>query len=178
MSNYDDGQTNLDILRIIEDFDHSSRIEKFQEQGFADYLRGMFAKENPFDADIFDEWINKTEPLTAFLVFSIKNLYADYNNMEVQLLFERKLKIKDKEGVELKCLFKTNSDPNEIGYALRLMRESRDLTQADVAYKLGKSSKAVQQAESGRASPTARTLQEYADVLGYEFEIGFVKLDQ
>jgi transcriptional regulator with XRE-family HTH domain len=56
---------------------------------------------------------------------------------------------------------------------VRLLRDLSDLTQAELADAAGTSQPTIAAYESGRKSPTLRTLRRLAEVAGFEATIGF-----
>ncbi len=58
-----------------------------------------------------------------------------------------------------------------IGYQLRAAREAKDLSQAELASRLGCSQQAVSQAERWSSNPTMDFVQRWAKALGVELEV-------
>jgi transcriptional regulator with XRE-family HTH domain len=59
--------------------------------------------------------------------------------------------------------------------ALILARAQADMTQEDVAQKMGTTQAAIARLESGRTMPSTRTLTRFADATGTKLRISFVK---
>lgn len=63
------------------------------------------------------------------------------------------------------------------GYLLRLVRETADLTQAELGERLGVTQQAVAQAERWEANPTAALMRRWAEASGARLVIDFVPRD-
>lgn len=61
----------------------------------------------------------------------------------------------------------------DLAQALIAARAGADLTQAQVAERMGTTQTAIARLESGRAQPTTRTLQRYAEATGTRLRISF-----
>jgi len=61
--------------------------------------------------------------------------------------------------------------------ALIRARAAADLTQAEVAARMGTTQAAIARLESGRSLPSTRTLQRFAEATGSRLEIRFVRRD-
>jgi transcriptional regulator with XRE-family HTH domain len=66
-------------------------------------------------------------------------------------------------------------EDSPLGYLLREARESVGVTQAELARRLGRSQQAIAQAERWASNPTAAFIRAWADALGLELQIAFVK---
>ena len=58
-----------------------------------------------------------------------------------------------------------------VGYAIRMAREKADLTQAELAQRLGCSQQAVAQAERWEGNPTVEFIRRWADACGAKVRI-------
>ncbi len=61
------------------------------------------------------------------------------------------------------------------GYLLREARETAGVTQAELARRLGRSQQSIAQAERWASNPSAAFIRAWADALGLELKIAFVK---
>jgi DNA-binding XRE family transcriptional regulator len=62
-------------------------------------------------------------------------------------------------------------EPEPVGYLMRLARERADLTQDELAQRLGCTQQAVAQAERWQGNPTAEFIRRWATACGARLEI-------
>lgn len=83
-------------------------------------------------------------------------------------------KTKDKpEQTPLAPQFFDASTPQEIGAALKALREGAGLSQKDIADKMGIAQQSVSRIENGGAGITSSTISRYAEAVGKKLVLGF-----
>jgi len=90
-------------------------------------------------------------------------------------VFERNLKIPDPSALKGKNIYDIEPEPEvTVPILLRRLRETRKLTQGDIAKVLGISYQAYQRLEKpGKSNPTIKTLERLAKVFNKELRLEF-----
>lgn len=90
-------------------------------------------------------------------------------------VFERNLKIPDPSALKGKNIYDIEPEPEvTVPILLRKLRETRKLTQGDIAKVLGISYQAYQRLEKpGKSNPTIKTLERLAKVFNKELRLEF-----
>lgn len=90
-------------------------------------------------------------------------------------IFERNLKIPEPAGVKGKGVYHIEPEPEvSVPIVLRKLRETRKLTQGDIAKALGISYQAYQRLEKpGKSNPTLKTLERLAKVFDKDLKLEF-----
>lgn len=89
--------------------------------------------------------------------------------------FERNIRIPDPSEIKGKNIYHIEPEPEvAVPILLRKLRETRKLTQGDIAKVLGISYQAYQRLEKpGKSNPTLKTLERLAKVFGMELRLEF-----
>ncbi len=90
-------------------------------------------------------------------------------------IFEREIKIPEPSGIKGKNIYRIEPEPEvAVPVILRKLRETRKLTQGDIAKVLGISYQAYQRLEKpGKSNPTIKTLERLAKVFNKDLRLEF-----
>lgn len=90
---------------------------------------------------------------------------------KAKLVSARELHAIDMQDPEYRAAYDALEEEFALVHSMIAARARAHLTQAEVAAKMGTTESAVSRLESGRARPSTRTLERYAEAVGHRLRI-------